>query len=92
MHLSFTFQVDLVGDYYNREVILILDLINETTIRNEIKSSLLVIIVLTRRICWWNTLISSNDGLDVMLYTKRKPSPVRTAKQKIAPFSTEILH
>ena len=31
----------------------------------------------TRRICWWNVLISSKEFREVMEYTSKKPSPVR---------------
>ena len=31
----------------------------------------------TRRICWWNVLISSKEFREVMEYTSKNPSPVR---------------
>ena len=39
---------------------------------------------LTRRICWWNVLISSKLVRDVMEYTHKKPSPVRMYCSRMA--------
>ena len=38
----------------------------------------------TRRICWWNVVISSKEFREVMEYTKRKPSPVLIYCSRIA--------
>lgn len=38
----------------------------------------------TRRICWWNVLISSKELREVIEYTSKKPSPVRMYCSRIA--------